>query len=127
SPTAQVCATPAAPARVVHVADLDRITKGKGKSGKWDASVTVTVRDAGAVAVAGATVTGSWSGAISRTVSGVTASNGSVTLVTGAMTGGTSVTFTVTNVAGTGLTYNPAANADPDSDSNGTTITIARP
>ena len=127
SPTAQVCATPAAPARVVHVADLDRITKGKGKSGKWDASVTVTVRDAAAVAVAGATVTGNWSGAISRTVSGVTASNGSVTLVTGSMTGGTSVTFTVTNVAGTGLTYNPAANADPDSDSNGTTITIARP
>lgn len=127
TPSAQVCATPAAPARVVHVADLDRITKGKGKSGKWDASVAVIVRDAAAAAVPGATVTGSWSGAISRSVSGVTASNGSVTLVTGAITGGTSVTFTVTNVAGAGLTYNAAANADPDGDSNGTAITIPRP
>ncbi len=127
SPTAQTCATPVAPARVVHVADLDRIAKGKGKSGKWDASVTVTVRDAAAALVAGATVTGNWSGAVSRTVSGVTASNGSVTLASGAISGGTSVTFTVTNVAGTGLTYNAAANADPDGDSNGTAITIARP
>ena len=127
SPTAQVCATPSAPARVVHVADLDRIARGKGKSGKWDASVTVTVRDAANGLVAGATVTGNWSGALSRSASGVTASNGSVTLATGQISGGTSVTFTVTNVTGTGLTYNSAANSDTDGDSNGTAITIARP
>jgi hypothetical protein len=127
SPSAQVCATPAAPARVVHVADLDRTAKGKGKSSKWDASVTVAVRDAAAAPVSGATVTGSWSGATSRSVSGVTASNGSVTLASGAITGGTSVTFTVTNVAGPGLAYNQTANTDPDGDSSGTTIAISKP
>jgi hypothetical protein len=127
SPSTQACATPAAPARVVHVADLDRTTKGKGKSGKWEASVTVTIRDAAAALVSGATVTGNWSGAISRSVSGVTASNGSLTLGTGPIAGGTSVTFTVTNVAGSGLTYNQAANTDPDGDSTGTAITIPRP
>jgi lysyl oxidase/fibronectin type III domain protein len=127
SPSAQACATPAAPPRVVHIADLDRIAKGKGRSGKWEASVTVTVRDAANGLVAGATVTGNWSGAISRSASGVTASNGSVTLATGQISGGANVTFTVTNVTGTGLTYNPAANGDTDGDSNGTAITIARP
>jgi hypothetical protein len=128
SPSAQACATPTAPPRVVHVADLDRTTRGKGKSGKWEASVTVTIRDAAAALVSGATVSGNWSGAISRSVSGVTASNGSLTLGTGQISGGTSVTFTVTNVAGTGLTYNQAANTDPDpGDSTGTAITIPRP
>jgi len=127
TPTTPMCATPAAPSRVVHVADLDRVARGKGKSGKWDASVAVTVRDAALALVSGATVTGSWSGAKTGTVSGVTASNGSVTLAAGAISGGTSVTFTVTNVAGAGLTYNAGANMDPDGDSNGTTITIAKP
>ena len=97
-------------ARVVHVADLDGTANGKGKSGKWDASVTVTVRDAATALVSGATVTGSWSGAISRSVSGVTASSGSVTLASGAISGGASVTFGVT-----------------DGDSTGTSITIPWP
>jgi lysyl oxidase len=114
-------------ARVVHVADLDRTAKGKGKSGKWDASVIVTVRDDAGIVVTGATVAGNWSGAISRSASGVTASNGTVTLTTGQISGGTSVTFTVTNVTGTGLTYAPAENTDPDTDSNGTAITIPHP
>jgi hypothetical protein len=33
----------------------------------------------------------------------------------------------VTTVAGAGLTYSAGANMDPDGDSNGTTITIAKP
>jgi hypothetical protein len=123
----QACATPAAPAgRIVHVADLDRSAKGKGKSGRWEASVTVTIRDAAAVPVTGATVTGNWSGASSGSISGITASNGSVILRTGSIAGA-QVTFTVTNVAGTGLTYNQTANTDPDPDSDGTTITISKP
>ena len=126
SPSAQACATPVTPPRVVHVADLDRTVRGKGKSGKWEAFVTVTIRDAAGAAVSGATVTGNWSGAISRSASGVTASNGSLTLATGSI-GGTSVTFTVANVTGTGLSYSAAANTDPDGDSTGTSITIAKP
>lgn len=113
--------------RIVHVADLDRTAKGKGKSGKWEAFATVTVRDSAGIAVAGATVNGSWGGAVNRAVSGVTGSGGSLSLATGQISGGTSVTFTVTGVAGSGLTYNSAANTDPDGDSTGTVITIARP
>lgn len=126
-PSSQSCATPAAATRTMRVADLDRAAKGKGKSGKWEAFVTVNVRDNAGAAVAGATVSGNWSGAVSRSVSGVTGSGGLLALTTGQISGGTSVTFTVTNVAAAGVTYTPAANGDPDGDSNGTTITIARP
>jgi hypothetical protein len=122
----QACATPVAPPRLVHVADLDRSAKGKGKSVRWEAAVTVTIRDGAGSAVSGATVTGNWSGALSGAVTGVTATGGSVTLRTGSIAG-TPVTFTVTNVAGAGLTYSPAANTDPDGDSTGTAITISKP
>jgi hypothetical protein len=122
-PSNQACATPSAPARVVHVADLDRAASRKGKSANWEASVTVTVRDAADAAVAGATVSGSWSGGISASASAVTASNGTLTLRTGSKVQGTTVTFTVANVTGAGLTDNAAANIDPDGDSTGTSIT----
>jgi hypothetical protein len=39
----------------------------------------------------------------------------------------TAVTFSVSSVTRSGSTYNAGANADSDGDSNGTTITIARP
>lgn len=112
--------------RVVHVADLDRTAKSKGKSGRWEASVTVTIRDQAGAAVSGATVSGNWSGGASGSVSGLTASNGSLTLRTGNILG-SSVTFTVMAVTGSGLTYSPAANTDPDGDSTGTAITVPRP
>jgi hypothetical protein len=35
-------------------------------------------------------------------------------------------TFTVSGVSSTGLTYTAAFNHDPDGDSNGTAITVAR-
>jgi hypothetical protein len=88
--------------------------------------VTVTVHDHGDVPVAGAAVTGRWSGA-SGTVAGTTAVNGSVKFSTGSMTSNTSVSFTVVNVSAGSSAYDPAANTDPDGDSNGTIITVSRP
>jgi hypothetical protein len=127
-PSDQACATPAAAeARSVHVADLEGTASSKGKSGRWEAFVTVTIRDDAGSPVAGATVTGNWSGATSRSVSGLTASDGSLTLRTGNLANGAQVTFSVTNVAGVGLTYSQEANTDPDGDSTGTTITIFKP
>jgi hypothetical protein len=38
-----------------------------------------------------------------------------------------SVTFSVTAATRSGWTYTPAANHDPDSDSTGTVIVVARP
>jgi hypothetical protein len=37
------------------------------------------------------------------------------------------VTFTVSNVTKSGSTYNGGANHDPDADSNGTAIVVAKP
>jgi len=111
----------------VHVADLDGTVNVKGKSGRWEASVSVLVLDANGSAVGGATVTGNWSGAASGTVSGQTAGDGAVRLSTGNLVSGTQVTFSVTNVAAGGLSYDATLNTDPDTDSDGTTITISKP
>jgi hypothetical protein len=119
------CATPTAGAASVHVADLDGWARAKGKSGRWEASVTVTVHDHGNAPVGGAAVTSQWSGAAS--VTGTTAADGSVTFSTGSMTSGTSVSFTVVGVSAGGYAYDPTANTDPELDSNGTTITVSRP
>ncbi len=110
----------------VHVADLDGVSKIKGKSGKWEVTVTVTIHDADNNLIAGATVTGTWTGAASGSISGVTGADGIVTLRTGNMTSGAEVTFTVDDVTGDGLTYDATANHDPDGDSNGTTIIVPK-
>jgi len=114
------------PPGTIHVADLDGSKSLKGKSGRWEVRVTVTIHDESGNPVAGATVTAGWTGAITGTVSGITASNGVVTLSTGSMTGGSSVTFTVAGVTHATLTYDATANHDPDGESNGTDITVTK-
>jgi hypothetical protein len=113
----------------MHVADLDGVASGKGNSSQWSAQVTVKVVNGSGTdsPVPGATVTGAWSGPVSVNSTGVTDSSGTVTLASGALKTGTSVTFTVTSVTHATLVYAPAANADPDGDSNGTVIVISKP
>jgi subtilisin len=111
----------------MHVGDLDGSTHVKGKSGKWEAFVSVTIHDENHNTVAEATVSGTWSGDAGGPVSGVTGSDGTVTFSTGEMNGGGSVNFTVDNVTHIALTYNATLNHDPDGDSDGTTITISKP
>lgn len=111
----------------MHVGDLDGRAGIKGKSGRWEVFVTVTVHDGNEQPVGGAMVTGTWSGSFAGAASGTTAIDGTVTLSTGTLSGGDSVTFSVTDVSGT-LSYESGANHDPDGDdSNGTSITEARP
>ena len=110
----------------MHVGDLDGTKDVKGKSGRWEVFVTVTVHDENENPVANATVTGDWSGDTTGSVSGTTGSDGTVTFSTGNMSGGTSVTFTVTDVTHETLDYDDTANLDPDGDSNGTTITVSK-
>jgi len=118
--------TAAAAGTTMHVGDIDGSSQVKGKSGKWSANVTVTIHDNNENPVAGATVTGQWSGATSGTVSAVTAADGIATFSTGNINSGTSVTFDVANVTDT-LDYAPDANHDPDDgDSDGTTITVQK-
>ena len=110
-----------------HVADLDGDTRTIGKSGKWQAFVSVRVFDQTDQSVSGASVTGTWSGAWSGTTFGLTGSDGWVTLSTELMLTGSSVTFEVDTVVQGDTPYNPGLNSDADGDSDGTTIAITNP
>lgn len=105
--------------------DLDgsQVLSRKG----WTATVTIAVHDAHHVPVAGAVVTGRWSGGASGSgsyttnVSGICAVSKKNLKLSVA-----GVTFTVTGVSKSGYAYLASANHDPDGDSNGTTITELR-
>ena len=73
----------------------------------------------------GATVTGTWTG--DTTASCVTNTSGRCSVQKRFAKKKSSATFTVTWVAAGGYPYAPSDNADPDGDSDGTTISIARP
>jgi hypothetical protein len=127
--TDPACAMPTASGGAgssVHVADIDGSASVKGKSVRWEAFVTVTIRDQSGAPVSGATVTGQWSGAKIGPVSGATAGDGSVTFSTGKMSSGTTVILAVTNVVAGGFAYDSSANDDPDGGSDGTRITVPK-
>lgn len=116
----------------VHVGDLDGSTTTLGGN-RWRAIVTVTVHDANHNPIVGATVSGTWSAgdANGRQLSCPTPTNalGQCTLQSGRLSRATdaSVIFSVTNVTIAGYTYQSGDNHDPESDSNGTTITVNKP
>jgi hypothetical protein len=108
----------------LHVGDLD----GTGttlSTTKWRAKVTVTVHDGQHAKVAGATVSGVWTGGTAATC--VTNQKGKCSLTRQFARKKTSVQFAVTNLWSSGDAYNAPTNHDPDADSNGTTITVTRP
>ena len=116
-------ATPASSS--LHVGDLDGSAIG---SRAWRASVTALVLDAGGSPVPNATVSGSWSNGYSGSAQCVTSTDGTCALTTGRIRRNvSSVTFTVTNLTRSGYIYDPAANQDPDGDSNGPVIVVSKP
>jgi pimeloyl-ACP methyl ester carboxylesterase len=125
SPAATVSVTVAAE-QTMHVGDLDGASANNRKN--WSASVTAAIHDAGEGPVAGATLTGSWTGGTSGSSSCVTGANGRCTVSkTGLPKKAASVSFTVTSVTRSAWTYTAAANHDPDGDSTGTSISVAKP
>jgi hypothetical protein len=87
------------------------LTGTSGKSGSnWRAQVTATVRDVSSGAnLPNATVTGSF--VPGGTVTCVTGSVGSCTLTSGSIsTLALSTTFTVSNISGSGMTYDASQN-----------------
>ena len=125
SPTATQTAT-GAPATTLHIGDLDRSSVLSGA--KWNGTVTILVHDNYERPVSGTTVYGKWTNGASGNVSCVTNSNGTCSITkTGLKTSVASITFTVTNVTRTGLTYQSPANHDPDGESNGTVIIVLKP
>ena len=111
----------------VHVGDLDRAAMKQGTK-NWVGQVSVLVENGGHASVAGAVVTGTWSGGFSGIASCTTDTSGRCTVVTGSILNKkTSATFTVISVTGSGLSYASGANHDSDGDSNGSQITVNRP
>ena len=108
----------------LHVADLDGTTAGTSK--KWDAIVTVTVEDGNGVPVSGASVSGSWS---SGGDGSCTTNSGGTCSVTKKRLNSdvASVTFTVSGIAHSAISYDESDNTDPELDSNGTAISIDQP
>lgn len=91
-------------------AQVDSVSVSASKKGKnWKASATVAISSTTGGAVAGATVSGCFSGTVSGCGTGTTGSNGTVTF-TSANYGGGSVSFCVTDVSGTGITFQAGAN-----------------
>jgi len=117
--------TPQAPQS--HIGDLD----GAATSSKnnWSAAVAITAHDGAHALVAGAVVTGTWSGGFSGSASCTTNASGICAVSTATLNRQkASVTFTITNVNASGLTYTASSNHDPDGDSNnGSSITILKP
>jgi hypothetical protein len=111
----------------IHVGDLDG-SSATATRNRWNATVTITVHDASEGLVSGATVSGNWSNGGSGNASCVTNASGqcSVTLLDN-KNNTASVAFNITNLSLSGYSYDSSANHDPDGDSNGTTIVVARP
>ena len=126
SPTGTMSQTPGS-GGTMHIGDLD----GSGTlvgSKRWKATITITVHNGSHGPVSGAIITGTWSGGISGTVTCSTSAAGTCS-VTSPNIGNNqlNVTFTITNITHTTLTYNLSANHDPDGDSNGRIITVSKP
>lgn len=111
-------------AALMHVGDLDgsRTVNKKG----WTAKVAIAVHDSAHRPVPGAVVTGRW-GTTGATASCRIGTKGTCSVSVSSIPVATvELSFTVTNVARTGVTYAPAANHDADGDSTGTVIVVRR-
>jgi hypothetical protein len=119
-------APPPPPAAPLHSGDLDGSSANAGKN--WKATVVVSIDDGNHDSVPGASVSIQWSGGISGTANAVTDANGRCTFTSDTISKqNPNATLTITSVTHASLTYSAAANHDPDGDSNGTSITVARP
>jgi hypothetical protein len=128
SDTVQVTvnAAPPPPANPLHCGDLDGSSANSGA--KWKATVVVTSHNGNDGLVQGATVFVQWSGGASGTASAVTDANGRCSFTSGAINKSSlTATLTITGITHPTLTYSAIANHDTDGDSNGTSITIAKP
>lgn len=127
SDTVTVTVTPAGgTATSLHIADLDGAKTSLGN--RWTSTVTISVVDNLGAPVTGATVTGTWSAGTGGTTSCVTGSTGTCSVTRNRIANRIlTVTYTVTTVTHATLTYQSSANTDPDGDSTGTAITVAKP
>jgi hypothetical protein len=112
----------------IHVADLAG-SSAAANGNDWQATVTITVVDDGQSPVAEATVAGSWSLDPAAPVTCATDDSGQCSLTSNGVNQNQrdSLTFIVTEISHVTFVYDATGNADPDGDSDGTTITINKP
>ena len=110
-----------------HIGDLDG-SATSGSRNRWNATVTLTAHDADDLLVAGATVSGNWSDGANGGSTCTTNGSGQCTVSKSNLKSNVSqVTFSVSGITGSDISYDGMANHDPDTDSNGTTITVNQP
>ncbi len=109
----------------VAIADLDGY--GVQIVGRWMAVAVVHVQDEDGHPVAGATVQGAWLGGIVVPGACITNETGRCSISTTAYRRTSQVTFQVNDVIVGGADYDPAANEDPDGDSDGTSLIVTQP
>jgi hypothetical protein len=114
--------------KTLHVSDLDGSSVSTS-IWRWRATVRITVVNAAGTPVSGATVTGGWSAGATGPSSAVTNASGVATVQVSSLSRSLtrSVRFSVAGIAHPALSYNAARNQDPEGDSNGTSIVVARP
>ena len=85
---------------------------GKVSKGVRSATATVTVKNSKGAVVSGATVTGTWSGAVSKTVTAKTSSKGLAIFASPTSTLAGTFTFTVTGITLSGWSYDSSSNVE---------------
>lgn len=95
----------ASPITSIHLENLE-ITKSGNK--RWSATVTATISEENSNPVSGATVQGTWSGGSTGMGNCTTDSEGRCSV--SKSTKGDSLTFTIDNVSGAFISYDPSAN-----------------
>ena len=111
----------------IHVGDLDG-SSAPGRTGRWDATVTITVHSDDESPVPGVTVEGIWSAGASGAGTCVTNIAGSCDITkTSIKTSVTSVLFSVSGVSLEDTVYASPQNHDPESDSDGSSISVNQP
>jgi hypothetical protein len=115
-------------AGTMHVGDLDGVAAATARN-QWTATVTTTVLDAAEqpAAVAGAVVQGTWT-TTGATATCTTGADGTCAVASPRLSKGTpSATFRVDALTKDTWAYDAGSNGDPETDSDGTTITVVRP
>jgi hypothetical protein len=96
----------------MHVASID-MARTVARNGTARATAAVKIVDANGLALAGASVSGRWSGLVSGTATVVTGTNGVASFTSGNTKASTGTfTFTVTGVTRTNTNYVPTANVE---------------
>lgn len=115
----------------LHVADIDGRAERAWYSWSnynWRAQVLVSVVDASGRPVAGASLSGAWTGGYVANITNVRTDQNGLALVSSGWIRSSvaSTAFRVTGISHPALAYQPAANRDADGDSSGTAINVYR-